>query len=110
MDIIQLISSIPDAGPYLVYLGILVAAAASIAPFLPGPTDASSKAYRLLYGVVAWCALNKGHALALASPAAPQKVIDGGVPGTAIDKAVTVVAAPSDPMTPVMVISQAAKP
>jgi hypothetical protein len=97
MDIINLISGIPEVGPYLVYLGILVAAAASVAPFLPGPTDTSTRAYRLLYAVVAWCALNKGHALALASPAAPEKVLSGGVPGTAIDKAVTLTPAAVSP-------------
>lgn len=94
MDIIQLIASVPFFGPYLVYIGILVAFGATVSRFLPGPKENSSKAYLLLYEVTAWCALQKGNALSLASPHAPVAVASGAAKGTAIDKAVTVIQLP----------------
>jgi hypothetical protein len=94
---IQTIQGIPYIGPWAVYLPPLVLAGSALAMVLPGPSDTSSGAYRVLYAAVALCAINKGHALALASPAAPEKVLSGGVAGTAIDKSVTLMPAAVSP-------------
>ncbi|HUY04989.1 MAG TPA: hypothetical protein VMV33_17055 [Rhodocyclaceae bacterium] len=62
MELVQAIASIPWVGHFLVYVGILVAFGASLAPFVPAPAPDASRAYLVLYAVVKWCALQKGHA------------------------------------------------
>lgn len=62
MDLIQAIASIPGIGPYLPWIGVVVAAAATIAPFLPPPAPVSGWPYSAIYRAVQWCALNVGHA------------------------------------------------
>ena len=68
-------------GSYVSYLAAVIAIGAIISTIAPGPQAAgwtNSTVYRFLYAVLQWCALNKGHATNLSSPAATGIVGGGG--------------------------------
>ena len=66
--LVSLISSIPYAGPVLVYLPVVVSIGALISVVVPAPPETANGAYKAAYWVLQWCALNKGHAVNLSSP------------------------------------------
>jgi hypothetical protein len=68
MDLIALLQGVPGVGPYLAYVPVVIAIGAAIGVVLPAPGPTAGVAYRALYWVVQWCALNKGHAVNLSAP------------------------------------------
>lgn len=76
MDLIALLQSVPGAGPYLPYIPIVIAIGAAVGVVLPAPKPKASSAYRVLYWIVQWCALNKGHAVNLSAPSS-QGIVGG---------------------------------
>lgn len=81
MDPWTLLASIPGIGPYLPWITAVVTVCAALAMIAPGPQATgwtSSPVYRFVYAMLQWCALNKGHATALSSPAATGIVGGGG--------------------------------
>ena len=68
MDVLSLVYSIPGIGPYTPYIGMVVTMAAALAVILPPPSANAGTPYKLLYGAVQWCALNKGHAANASAP------------------------------------------
>ena len=81
MDPWTLLASIPGVGPYLPWITAVVTVGALFAMIAPGPQATgwtNSPAYRFVYAVLQWCALNKGHATNLSSPAATGIVGGGG--------------------------------
>ena len=66
---------------YVSYLAAAIAIGAVISTVAPGPEATgwtNSGAYRFFYAILQWCALNKGHATNLSSPAATGIVGGGG--------------------------------
>ena len=81
MDLIALIQSIPGVGPWIPYITLVITIGAALSIVAPGPMATgwtNSTLYRGLYAVLQWCALNKGHATNLSSPAATGIVGGGG--------------------------------
>jgi hypothetical protein len=68
MTLLQSLNNIPYIGPVLIYVPGIVALAAFICPFVPAPTVASNGAYKFIYAVLQWAALNKGQAINLTDP------------------------------------------
>jgi hypothetical protein len=97
MDPILLLQSIPGVGPYLPYVALAVTICAAIATVAPGPKATgwtNSALYRGVYAILQWCALNKGHATALSSPAATG-IVGGG--GAISDPQVSTASVPKGP-------------
>lgn len=69
ISLIQAVQSVPYVGPLAVYLPPLIMLGAIVSTMLPAPAASSGGAYRVLYAVVQWCALNKAHAANAAQPA-----------------------------------------
>jgi hypothetical protein len=55
------LAAIPGIGPALPYIAAVIAIGAVISTALPAPAEGASALYRTIYGLVQWCALNKGH-------------------------------------------------
>ena len=68
VTLIALIQGIPYIGPFSVYLPVVVLFAAALAVVVPAPSADAGALYKLAYGVLQWCALNKGHATNLTAP------------------------------------------
>jgi len=68
ISLIQLLHSIPYAGPVILYLPAIVTVGAVASVFVPAPTATSSAAYKFAYEVLQWAAINKGQAQNLTAP------------------------------------------
>jgi hypothetical protein len=68
LTLIQLLHGIPGIGPYLLYLPAIVTIGALLSMFVPAPSATSNVAYKVLYEVLQWAALNKLQAQNLTAP------------------------------------------
>jgi hypothetical protein len=62
MDLVTVLTAIPDAGPVLPYITALIAVCAAVAAALPHPADGGTGVYRVFYTVLNFVAFNIGKA------------------------------------------------
>lgn len=76
MDALQ--GLLPDT--WVTWITVIVTACAAVAVALPAPKEKSGVAYRTVYRIIQWVALNLGKAKNAQDPAARNPASDNGKP------------------------------